>query len=343
MPLTLKNQARVAMLEAQDGYGPPNDKTLAIGQDDFDLSVRIEGALAGETLVVADGDYTIGHINDCSEGVTVMAKNKGQVSITGNAGDTISCMDGARLGEITFKGLVIEASERSMVTTLSQKPPYRMNFEDCIFDGSKGGFATGDKWGLNIHRWDGYIARCTVRDIDKEHGGYFHTPAGDCLIYQTRAINNGRTGWQFVGRNNEAGYADVQLAFVQDYFENNGRKDGGSQLTVGGCREVYVENCEWLIDKYRLDGTGHFVNWNDKMRQDPCEMIEFRGTNKMFTAEGCMSAPALTVVNSEWLAVSGRIGIFAGGQKAVVYDSLMPVTLGPWASTPQIQGKVVAV
>lgn len=346
MPLTPLNQSRLAMLRDLKYEVQKTDWQVNPGDD---ISGILENAQPGDSLVLEDGDYTIGRINRCAEGVTVMARNQGRATIKGGSGDTISCMDGSQLGEITFRGLVIEGSSRSAVMTLSEKPPYRMNFDRCVFDGAPGWSGDPDgprpdtKWLVMIHRWFGWANRCTFKNVYREHGGYIHTPGGDILIHQCRSIDNGRTAWQFVGRNAEAGYADVQVAFVESYFANNGRKDGSTQVTVGGCREAYFQDCEWLLDWAAPYGTGHLLNWSDKMRQDPTDLIELVGTNKFFTKDNCGSAPAVRVVNSRELAVSGQLGIFAGGQNAAEVSLEAKLSLGPFDSYPQIKGAVKRV
>jgi len=322
MPLTQINQDRITMLEATEDYEVPDQEGVPPAM----LSKAIENASDGETIVVEDGDGSIGRINECAEGVTVMARNRLGARIKGGEGDTISCMDGARLGEITFRGLYIEASRRSAVMTLSEKPPYRMNFRDSVIDGGydhSTNTGADTKWGLMIHRWDGYLDNVALQHIRREHGAYLHTMAGDCLIRNSRLRRNGRTGVQHAGRRNEAGWSPFQMALVDVTVEDNGIGDGGSGITLGGCRSVYLENIQSSIGadgdfvaRYMVNhpskmkfSTGHLVNWDDLGRQDPVQEFEMVGENWFYSAPGTGASTNVKINSADSLYVDGELHV----------------------------------
>lgn len=354
MPLTPTNQATLDDLRSREVYEAtdlPAGATMKFATLGDDLGEAAMDLDDGDVLVVEDGDYKFGRLDSCAKNVTVMARNKLGATLKATAGDTIQMNDGAAIGGITFRGLVIEAGGRSAITTLSQTGPYRVNFEHCRIDGgwdhANGkplpGFNDYGQWsgywGANIYRWIGHAAWTDFVNMRREHGIYAHHPGGDLLFYKCRAMNNGRTGMQFVGRENEEGWADVQLAFVEGYYGNNGRRDGGSQLTAGGVREVYLEDCEWLLDKPALKGTGHLVCWDDKGRQKPCEVVEFRGTTEMYTGKGMASAPCIKITNSKRTIAGGRFIVDGGGQDPAWLAQGMPVSV-EFTAPPLYTGKV---
>jgi hypothetical protein len=320
------NQQRIDWIDEHEAYEIPDAPSISVepGQDVGDL---IDTTPAGTTLILEDGDHEIGRITR-SAGCTVMARNCRMATVKANSGDTISCMDGALLEETLFRGLFIEASGRSAVMTLSEKPPYRFNFLDCVIDGGYD-HATGQgfdsKWGLMIHRWAGWAARCTFRNIKREHGAYIHTPMSDILLYKNVSENLGRTSYQFVGRRTEAGYADIELHVKDCTLKNPGLRDGGSSLTVQGIGTLLVEDSEFLIGQDRqfrdaymnshpnqsVFSTGHIVNWDDLGRCDPTKQVTFKNVN-VWSHPGDGQAPCVTVKNADALKIEGRAYVQTG-------------------------------
>jgi hypothetical protein len=325
---TALNQQRIEHLEGSAAYEIPDAPSQDVEPGRNLAALVDKNRIPGKTFVLEDGEYTMGRITQ-SVGCLIMARNERKAIIRGGSGDTISMMDGARLEETTFRGLVIEGSGRSAVMTLSDKPPYRFNFEDCTIDGlydhaARSGRDT--KWGLMIHRWAGYAARCLFENIKREHAAYIHTPMSDILLYKNTVRRCGRTAFQFVGRNNEAGYADVEVHVHGGKYEDCGLKDGGSTLTVQGIGTLLVDgNAEFLIgtnrafrDAYmashpdmRVFSTGHIVNWSDKGRCDPTRLVTLKDVN-IFSHPGDGNAPCVQVKNADGLSIQGKASIQAG-------------------------------
>jgi len=369
------NQARIKDIDARAAAGwiVPDDFILAL--KDEDLGDAISDLSDGQTLLIPNGEYPgIGKLESCADGITIMAQSKWGVTFKARSGDTIYMDDntGDKYGEITFRGIRIEAGGRAAITTNSRQGiSYKINLEDCIVDGGWSHVAKGPlpgfqdwgqytgKWGLNIHLHDGYVARTTIRNIRKEHGDYTHTYRGDRLWYKVAVERCGRGATQCVGRYNEAGFSEGQFALVRCRFRDNTLNDGGKQITIGGNRETYIEDVEctfgqdraFLADylvahpsKKRM-GAGHFVCWSDSMggvpRQDPTHLIEFAGRNLFANAPGCGSAPVMGLKHQKAVIVSEQFAIHAEGQPVAVEFALgTGLTLN---TEPYVEGAVVLV
>ncbi len=352
---TALNQQRIDDLDAREAYEIPDTPTRSVepGEDIGDLITA--NSTPGMTFIAEDGPHEIGRINK-SVGCTVMARNEHQAVITRNTGDSISCMDGSQLAATTFRGLNIECSGRSAVMTLSEKPPYDFRFEDCIIDGlydHATGQGADSKWGLMIHRWSGYAARCLFRNIKREHGAYIHTPMSDILLYKNVSENLGRTSYQFVGRRTEAGYADIELHVKDCTLKNPGLRDGGSSLTVQGIGRLLIEDSEFLIgqdrtfrDAYMLRtgkqvfSTGHIVNWDDLGRCDSTRQVTFKNVN-VWSHPGDGNAACIQIKNADKLKIEGRAYVQTGfNNHAFEISQGMPVDISEIADY-KLGGQVV--
>ena len=304
----------------------------------------LEFALANLTLgpndfvIVEDGLYPPpGKVSGLGGG-TFIARTKHGVEIDVPSGDNaLYTPDGGLVRETTFRGFRWNSGRLATWSTLSEKPPYRVNWRDCIIDGgydhaNRTGRDT--KWGLNGHRWSGYMADCHVRNHYREHGAYIHTPEDDLLIAGCLFEKNGRTAMQVVGRTTEstgkpgAGYADVEVNIHRSTARNNGLKDGGQAWTFAGVRDILIDGgSESFIgddrdfrDRYMethpeipVFGRGHLVVWDDKGRAGYAENVVLEDVNfKSWPGDGW--SPAVQVTASDRLVVRGRVYVEVGYQ-----------------------------